>query len=46
MSDLGSWTRFMYHNNMKDTFAYPMIKLIQNTLDKNRAWLRIQEKHK
>ena len=46
MFDGGFFTRFMHQNNLKDTLATPMIKLIQNTLDKNRAWLRVQEKYK
>jgi len=46
MYDGGFFTRFMHQNNLKDVFANPMIHLIQNTLDKNRAWLRMQEKYR
>jgi len=46
MNDLGTWNRFMYQNRLKDNLSNPMIQLIKNTLDKNRAWLLIQEKYK
>jgi len=46
MFDGGFLTRFIHQNNLKDTLAKPMMQLIQNTLDKNRAWLRVQEKYK
>ena len=43
MFDGGFWARLMYENNLKDRLAKPMIQLIKNNLDKNRAWLRLQE---
>lgn len=46
MYDIGFWTRFMYQNHLKNNLAAPMIRLIKNTLDKNRVWLRIQENYK